>query len=176
MVTSTYYFELAFIDSFRQDGLRCAKLFHNIIDVVINGIIQELIIAPCCFSLINSRLYVINQTTQVAWCFSAFYDGSYCSAAIVSQHDDQWHIQVLYCIFNAGQGDVIHDLPGSPDHKDVSQALIKDNLRWNPGVGTSYNNGKGMLSGDEFAEAIRRLVRVSEIARSKPRVALHEFL
>jgi hypothetical protein len=41
MVTSTYYFELAFIDSFRQDGLRCFQLFYNILDVVINGILSR---------------------------------------------------------------------------------------------------------------------------------------
>ena len=34
----------------------------------------------------------------------------------------------------------------SPDHKDISQTLIKDSLRGDPGVGASYNDGKGMLA------------------------------
>jgi hypothetical protein len=50
------------------------------------------------------------------------------AAALVSQHQHQVHPQVLYGVFEAAQRDIIRRVPGHPDHKEITEPLVKDDL------------------------------------------------
>ena len=54
----------------------------------------------------------------------------------------------------AGDGDIVHNLPCGSDYEDISQALVEDDLWWDPGVRATHNDGKGMLSGEQLAHAV----------------------
>jgi hypothetical protein len=54
------------------------------------------------------------------------------------------------------------DISGNADNKQVAQALIEHDLCWHARVGTSENNGEGLLAIRQFAPA--SLVRESVAA------------
>jgi hypothetical protein len=44
-----------------------------------------------------------------------------------------------------------NDVPSDTDNKQVTQALIEDDLRWHPRIGTAQNDGKRLLACRQFA-------------------------
>jgi hypothetical protein len=49
------------------------------------------------------------------------------------------------------------DVSGNTDDKQVTKALIEDDLRWHPRIGTSENDSEGLLARRQLAAA--RLAR-----------------
>ena len=50
------------------------------------------------------------------------------AAPLVPQHHHQVHPQVLHGVFEAAQRDIIRRVPGHPDHKEIAEPLVKDDL------------------------------------------------
>ena len=48
---------------------------------------------------------------------------------LMPENQDQFRSQVLYCIFDAAQNGVIHDIAGHTDHEQITQTLVKQQLR-----------------------------------------------
>jgi hypothetical protein len=50
-------------------------------------------------------------------------------------------------IFYTAQNDIIQDIAGNPDHEQIPQALVKNDLRRDPGIRAAQNYGERMLAG-----------------------------
>lgn len=63
-------------------------------------------------------------------------------------------------IFDACDGELVSDVAGDADHEEVSEALVEEKFRAEPGVGAGENDGVGDLSLCDFESLIDVLVGV----------------
>ena len=73
-----------------------------------------------------------------------------CSALGVAEHDHKSRAEPLSGEFNAANLRRGNDISGNANNKQVSQALIKHDLRRNARIGTSENDRKWLLTLRQF--------------------------
>jgi hypothetical protein len=59
-------------------------------------------------------------------------------------------MDVIYRILNASEADGVGYISGRPYDKEVAEALVKDQLRGDPAIGTGEDNHVRLLPGGEF--------------------------
>ena len=64
----------------------------------------------------------------------------------MAQDQNQFCVKVFHCIFDAGKIIVSGDVSGNPNDKQIAQALIKYQFRWNPRVRTAQDHREWMLA------------------------------
>ena len=93
----------------------------------------------------------------------------------MAHHQNEFCLQVLHRIFDAAQNVVCGNVAGYPDHEQIAQALIEDELRGDPGIGATEDNREWMLSSFQLFTTGEALVwmllfvpRIALIALHKP--------
>src|SRR5262245_36397747 len=86
----------------------------------------------------------------------------------MTQHDNKPRPESL-----SGELDASHlrgrdDVAGYADNKQVSQTLIEDDLRRNPGIGTTEDDGKRLLISFQFKSPGRKRRAAITKTRGKP--------
>lgn len=74
-------------------------------------------------------------------------------------------------IFDAGDGELVSDIPGNSDDEEVAEALIEQDLGAEAGVGAGEDDGVGDLTLCDFEAFIDILVGVCFEALAEPSVA-----
>ena len=77
--------------------------------------------------------------------FSSLESGCNGATSFVAQNHNQRGLQVNPCIFDAAYYIISDDISGYANYKEVTEALIEDELYRNPGVTASKNGGEGVL-------------------------------
>src|SRR5690606_17254109 len=89
--------------------------------------------------------HFFQQTGQVAQFYSP--TGSFdCTTFTVAQYDYKFGAGKLTGKFHAAKNVLIDDISGDPHAEDISQALVKNQLRRSPAVDTAKYYGEGELT------------------------------
>ena len=98
-------------------------------------------------ALIDRGFDEINERGDVTISL-ALESRGYRAAAFVAQYDQQRNVQVLGAVFQATDFSVCRDVSSDADHKQVAEALIKNDFRRHPRISTTEQLSMGMLSGN----------------------------
>jgi hypothetical protein len=93
----------------------------------------------------------------------------------VSQHKDQAATQVIDCVFNASQVFIVDDVSGDAADEQITETLIKNNLRRHPRIGATDDDGERMLRLCQFCAPCRRLTGMLQIAAGITTIAFLEL-
>ena len=76
---------------------------------------------------------------------SSKYRGDRAALAVTQDHH-QRHGQMVHGVFDGADLIRGRDVAGHPDHEDIADALVEDDFRRRPGVGTGEDRGQGVLA------------------------------
>ncbi|MBK7672734.1 MAG: hypothetical protein IPJ24_15320 [bacterium] len=74
---------------------------------------------------VDGRLQGRHQRRQVARQLASLYRRGHGTAALVPEHHDQPHAEVLGGVLDAGQPDLVGHVAGHAHHEQVAQALVE---------------------------------------------------
>jgi hypothetical protein len=117
--------------------------------------------------------------TEYAWCFAFRDNGFHCgvhgTATLMPEHDNQFGAQNIDCVLDASQAFIVEHIARDSDDKQISQALIKDNLGWYARIGTTEYDRERVLTFREFSPSFGGLICRGCISRRAPAVAPYHY-
>ena len=90
----------------------------------------------------------------------------------MTEHQYELGGKVFNSILDASQSKAIHDIACKANNKKVTKSLVKNELRWDTGVRTTYYNGKRFLTLRYFLSTFRILPWVLLCASSTTLVTI----
>lgn len=97
-------------------------------------------------------------------------------AVLMSQHQNQWRMQMLYGILQAAQNGVIGNIACHANIENITQPLIEQDLWRNARIGAGDHGGKGMLSVANLFQPFMRLVWMLAVVGHKALIPLAQAL
>src|SRR5262245_15717629 len=95
-----------------------------------------------------------------------------CAATLMTENDEQWHMQVFSSIFQATKFGIGNHVSRHAHDKQVPKALVKDNFRRHPGVSATQDFRVWVLPGSQLPQTRRGLVRMLVVMRDVVSVAI----
>ena len=97
----------------------------------------------------HRRRYPFHDVTHVATGHRAVVDsrkrGLHRAAAVVTEHDDQRHVQHRHRVLDRAEHGRVDDVARGAHHEHVTQALVEDDLGSHPAVGAAEHHCGGLL-------------------------------
>ena len=165
--------QLPRLDEFRQDRLGSAELFHDMHDVVADGVLNA--IAGLVRGLIHGRTQRRHETRQLARQRAAFHRRGHGTAVLVSHDDDQRHVQMFGRVLDAGGLVVARNVAGDADREDVAQPLVEDDLGRYARIGARQDRAMRSLTGGQQMLTIRGLMWMQILLGGVMRIASLEL-
>src|ERR1700757_4984805 len=98
----------------------------------------------------------------MAWCFAfgsnGFHRGIDGPATLMTEYDNQAGAQNIDAVLDASQAFIVEHVARYSNDEQISEALIKDDLRWHTRIGTTQDNRKWVLTFDEFCASVGGLL------------------
>jgi hypothetical protein len=98
------------------------------------------------------------------------------TAGRVPKDDDKRCMQVENSIFDTAQSMVPDNVTRYPNHKNISDALVKNINRRHPGIRTGQNSGDWLLLLSNALPAFLTMIWMQQIPRHKPPVSLQKLI
>jgi len=105
-------------------------LFDTAFDVFSGGVVQE--IARLTLDCFHGGLNGFYQRADFSRSVPSLNGCRHRAASFMAQDDDQRRSQMFHRIFQASDDHIVDDVSRDAFNKQVTQALVKNNLRRNP--------------------------------------------
>jgi hypothetical protein len=161
-------------NAFAQERLGGSQFSHNLTDVGSNRAVKVLIRADLGVLRRQPRSYDISQFRHMSGQVFRAQSRVDRAATFMTEYQDKFAPQMLNSIFHTSKNHVVHHMSRNPDHEEIAQTLVRNNLDGFPGIGTCQHDGKGMLS-LRYLQATRYiLVRMTGAPLRKPTIPLQQ--
>jgi len=167
---------LASRDARGQQGHFAQELRHDQPDVRPHCIVDD--VARLATDLGDGWSDGLDETGEVrVWGTSSLrraHRGLHRAAALVAENRHQGNLQLHEAVLDAAEHGGIDDVPGRPDHEQVSESLVEDDLRRDARVSAAENERERMLTGGDDRSPPRILVQVERPILDEALVPLEE--
>jgi hypothetical protein len=157
--------ELARVYRLAQDFAIGEHVFRTLVHILFYCRFDQVIGLGVGFGLSDGRIDLVHDRVQVAaGHLAARTGGGHGATFLMSEHNQQRAVKVVDGVLDTAEAYGIGDVSRSAHDEEIAQALVKNQLGRNPAVGTSEDDGMGLLSRSEFvAEAqARRGIKVCQ--------------
>lgn len=120
----------------------------------------------------DRRADLSGQGAEMSFRLPTRHRGGHRPTGRVRQDDDERDFEMSHRIFDAPQDDIIDDIARHPDDEEIPQSLIEENLRRDPRVRASQQNGERALSCHQGSASLRILTRMFGCSLGEAAVAV----
>jgi hypothetical protein len=75
-----------------------------------------------------------------------FYRRGNRATALMALDNEKGHVEMRHCVLQTADAGGVQHQTGGAHHEEISQALIKDDLRGHPGIGAAKYRGFRLLA------------------------------
>jgi hypothetical protein len=94
----------------------------------------------------------------------------------MAEDNNKLSAEMIDRVFDTAQRDVIDNIAGNTNDKEVAKPLVKDDLRGDTGIGTAYNDSKRFLALCDFTTSFLALIWMRLFCRNKSFISFNQLL